>query len=49
MAEDTAPSVSTEPEHPHYCDRCGQWFHNDEACEEGRFKTCPLCEEEEEL
>jgi hypothetical protein len=53
-AETTMVST-TEPEHQHYCEECGQvWSHCDEACPGPRFSgrmhlgaswVCPLCDE----
>jgi hypothetical protein len=49
-------TVTTEPEHTHWCDVCqSPWSHADEGCEGpriGKFNTaggfeCPLCEENE--
>ena len=57
MIEDSGWSETTEPEHQHYCARCGGvWGHKDEFCEVGRMPitgyyaygaelTCPGCQE----
>jgi hypothetical protein len=45
---------TTEEEHAHQCDECGDvWTHADAECEGPRYKgpssaslTCPQCEEE---
>lgn len=42
---------TTEPEHSHLCEDCGQiWYHADESCIGPRFTSyggpyydCPLC------
>jgi hypothetical protein len=58
--DDDVMVTTTEPEHVHYCDVCGQiWSHADESCEGPRHGggrpilstpsfECPMCEEEEE-
>lgn len=40
----TGTVETTEPDHVHICDACGDvWTHTEADCQYERWHTCPIC------